>query len=427
MDTQPTLPEPWTPASETTLREFQRATLNILEDFDAEKGKAELVQIATLNILEDFAEEKSRYAEVQTATLNILEDFDAEKSKAERMQIATLNILEDFAEERSRYAEAQTATLNILEDFDAEKTKLERVQVATLNILEDFADEKLRYAQVQTATLNILEDFDEERHRLQQSQSAFLNILEDIDLEKGKVAGAYRRIEAVNKELEEFAYAASHDLKAPLRVIDNASKWLEEDLQQHLTEETRENMNLLRGRIKRMEKLLDDLLEYSRIGRTKDERYVEVISGDDLMENILTLLSPAKGFVVRIDNAFSVIRVRRMPLQQILMNLISNAIKHHDKKKGTIEVTVEDRGALYAFAVRDDGPGIPPEFHEQVFGMFQTLKPRDQVEGSGMGLAMVRKNIEIYSGTLKLDSSEGHGSTFSFTWPKNRQDKAHGA
>ena len=130
----------------------------------------------------------------------------------------------------------------------------------------------------QRAMLNILEDFDEEKHWLEQSQSAFLNILEDFDLEKDKVAKAYRRIEAVNKELEEFAYIASHDLKAPLRVIDNASKWLEEDLQEHLTPETRENMNLLRGRVGRMEKLLDDLLEYSRIGRTVDERYAEVVT-----------------------------------------------------------------------------------------------------------------------------------------------------
>jgi two-component system, LuxR family, sensor kinase FixL len=179
-------------------------------------------------------------------------------------------------------------------------------------------------------------------------------------------------------------------------------------------------MNLLRGRIKRMERLLDDLLEYSRIGRITDDRFAEIISGDVLMENILTLLSPPKGFSVRVDRAVSGIRVRRMPLQQILMNLISNAIKHHHKKAGTVEVTVGEDGANHVFAIKDDGPGIAPQFHDQIFKMFQTLKPRDQVEGSGMGLAMVRKNVEVFGGTLELESAEGQGSIFRFTWPKQQ-------
>jgi signal transduction histidine kinase len=314
----------------------------------------------------------------------------------------------------------QRAMLNILEDFTEEKARFALVQTAMMNILEDFGEEKLRFAQMQTAILNILEDSDAEKLLLRQSQGAFLNILEDIDLDKGKLTSAYQRIEAVNKELEEFAYVASHDLKAPLRVIDNASKWLEEDLQQHLTDDTRESMNLLRGRIRRMEKLLDDLLEYSRIGRTTDERYAEVIPGDVLLDNILELLSPSQRFTVKVSPDFAGIGVPRMPLQQVLMNLIGNAIKHHDKAEGCIEVTVKDDGARYMFAVRDDGPGIPAQFQDQIFKMFQTLKPRDQVEGSGMGLAMVRKHVEIFGGTMKLESTEGKGSIFSFTWPRRQ-------
>lgn len=221
-----------------------------------------------------------------------------------------------------------------------------------------------------------------------------------------------------NKELEEFAYAASHDLKAPLRVIDNTSKWLEEDLQEHLTSETRENMVLLRGRVKRMERLLDDLLEYSRIGRKEDERFTEIINGDALINNILELLSPSKNFTITVSPNFKNINVKRMPLQQVIMNLVSNAIKHHDKKEGHIDLTVEESELYYTFAVKDDGPGITKQFHEQIFKIFQTLKPRDQMEGSGMGLAMVKKNIEVFGGTIHLDSAEGKGSIFSFTWPK---------
>jgi len=285
---------------------------------------------------------------------------------------------------------------------------------------DDLKEKEKDLHDFQRAMLNILEDYDSEKIGLEQSQRALLNILDDIELEKIKVINAYHRIELVNKELEDFAYAASHDLKAPLRVIDNAAKWLEEDLQTYLTDDTRENMNLLRGRVARMEKLLDDLLEYSRIGRTEDARYTETICGDVLMSNILDLLSPSENFKVTISPGFTDIHVHIMPLQQILMNLISNAIKHHDKKKGAIEVMVEDKGTYYAFAVKDDGPGIPAQFHDQIFKMFQTLKPRDQVEGSGMGLAMVRKNIDVFGGTLLLESSEGKGSIFRFTWPKQQ-------
>ncbi len=251
----------------------------------------------------------------------------------------------------------------------------------------------------------------------------FTGIARDITARKEAEAERERLIEELersNNELDEFAYVASHDLKAPLRVIDNASRWLEEDLAQYLDEDSLENMQLLRSRVSRMERLLDDLLEYSRIGRKMDDQYREVISGQTLMEDILLLLAPPDGFVVKIDDAFDQIKLNRMPVQQILLNLINNAIKHHDKKAGIVEVGVEDMGEVLAFSVKDDGPGIDPQFHDQVFKMFQTLQSRDRVEGSGMGLAMVRKHIEHFGGTLTLNSALGEGATFRFTWPKQQ-------
>lgn len=262
------------------------------------------------------------------------------------------------------------------------------------------------------------------KHRLGRLDSAVRRALKEASERRQRQkadAELLRYTEALersNRELDAFAYAASHDLKAPLRVIQNASKWLEEDLESHLTTETREHMRLLRSRVRRMERLLDDLLEYSRIGRETGAAPAETINAAILVENILAMLVPPKGFTVEVDPALASVEVTRMPLQEILINLLSNAIKHHDKKVGRIEVYVDDLQTDYRFSVRDDGPGIPAQFHEQIFKMFQTLKPRDKVEGSGMGLALALKHVEVSGGEMKLESAPGLGSTFSFTWPK---------
>lgn len=249
----------------------------------------------------------------------------------------------------------------------------------------------------------------------------FCGILRDISERKKveeKINQYTKALEKSNQELDEFAYVASHDLRAPLRVIDNATNWLKEDLEQYLDEDSRETMALLQSRVARMEKLLDDLLEYSRIGRKVDPRSKEMVKGNKLMEEVQFLLSPPEGFQVKTSSEFNTLKLYRMPLQQVFLNLINNAIKHHDKKEGTIQISVESTPKNFVFTVEDDGPGIPKQFHEQVFKMFQTLKPRDRVEGSGMGLAIVQKHIQHFGGSIILDSEEGKGAKFQFSWPK---------
>lgn len=252
-------------------------------------------------------------------------------------------------------------------------------------------------------------------------QQYFSSIVRDVTEQKAAERERerfLRKLKESNEELERFAYIASHDLKAPLRAIDNLSKWIEEDLGEAIEGESREYMDLLHLRVHRMEKLLDDLLQYSRIGHKMDKTYEELIGGDELMADILSLVNAPKSFEINFSQAFSTIKVYRMPLQQILYNLISNAIKHHDKEKGHVKVDVKEKGNFYEFCVEDDGPGIPKAYHEKIFEMFQTLKPRDEVEGSGIGLAIVKKTIKLQGGELFLESEEGKGSHFRFTWPK---------
>lgn len=225
------------------------------------------------------------------------------------------------------------------------------------------------------------------------------------------------RLTASNKDLEQFAYVASHDLKAPLRGIDNLAEWIDADMKDVMNDENRAQMGLLRGRVRRLEALLEGLLQYSRIGHVDNE--IELVDSNALVENIIDLLNPPSDTTITIGPGMPNFHTERAPLQQTLHNLISNAIKHHDRANGHIEVSARDLGSHVEFTVTDDGPGIPEEYRERVLQMFQTLKRRDEVEGSGMGLALVHKQIRTHDGTLSLENApDQRGSTFRFTWRK---------
>lgn len=222
-----------------------------------------------------------------------------------------------------------------------------------------------------------------------------------------------------NRDLEDFAYVASHDLKAPLRGIDNAAKWLEEDLHDCLSDDSRNILLLMRSRINRMEKLLDDLLTYSRAGRT--DTAVAETNVRSMIDNIIQVLSPPAHITVRVEGELPVIVTASAQLEQVLRNLINNAIKHHDKQQGEVVVSCAGNGESVEFFVRDDGPGIAPEFHDRIFKLFQTLRRRDEVEGSGMGLAVVKKLLEQQNSGITVHSrGDGTGAEFRFKWPVQR-------
>jgi signal transduction histidine kinase len=219
-----------------------------------------------------------------------------------------------------------------------------------------------------------------------------------------------------NEELDQFAYVASHDLKAPLRAIANLSEWLEEDLEGQLPAENRHQLLLLRGRVRRMEALIEGLLEYSRIGR--QQLPVEAVNVGELIRDIIDSLAPPPEFQILLAPNLPVLHTERMPLRQVFANLIGNSIKHHHRQDGCVQISVSDRGDYFEFAVTDDGPGIEPQYHEKVFTIFQTLTARDTKESTGIGLSIVRKILQSAGNTIVLESDRGQGSTFRFTWPK---------
>ncbi len=225
-----------------------------------------------------------------------------------------------------------------------------------------------------------------------------------------------RALEYVNRELDQFAYVASHDLKAPMRAIDSLAGFLREDLGELLQGDSAEHLDLMQGRIRRLEALLDSLLEYSRVGRERAPR--EVVNLRETIEASIDLVSPA-GVQVRYSGDFGRVSTWKTPLEQIVRNLADNAFKHAGGELPFLTVECDVARDHVKIVIADDGPGIEPEFHERIFGMFQTLQPRDKVEGSGMGLAILKKLIDTYDGRISVDSNPAvqRGTTFTVCWP----------
>jgi PAS domain S-box-containing protein len=221
-----------------------------------------------------------------------------------------------------------------------------------------------------------------------------------------------------NKELDDFAYVASHDLKAPLRGIMQLSDWIGQDIAEYANEETKSNLKLLMNRTSRLEKLLEDLLNYSRIGRKISD--IQTIDTKELVLSTFELQDAPDNITLICQGNMPLINTRVTPLEIIMRNLIGNAIKHNNETAGIITISVQDYPKHYEFSVQDNGPGIPVSYHEQIFELFKTLKPRDEVEGSGMGLSIVKKLLDYQGGSIVVESDGENGTCFKFKWPKEK-------
>jgi len=228
-------------------------------------------------------------------------------------------------------------------------------------------------------------------------------------------------LENANKELKDFAYIVSHDLKAPLRAISSIASWLASDYKDKFGEDGREYLEILLQRVRRMDRLINGILQYSRVGHKSEER-VE-IDLNRLLNEVIDTLSPPENIEIRINDELPVICADETRIGQVFQNLLSNAIQYMDKPKGEIRIGCVREGDYWRFSITDNGRGIEERFFDKIFQIFQTLESRDESRGTGVGLAVVKKIIEMYGGRIWVESELGKGSTFYFTFPLQRGER----
>lgn len=225
-------------------------------------------------------------------------------------------------------------------------------------------------------------------------------------------------LKSANEELKSFAYVVSHDLKAPLRAIGSLADWIAADYGDKFDEAGKELLQLLTSRVRRMDGLIDGILQYSRVGRVKET--IAPVDLAQLVHDVIDLLAPPAHIHIRVETPLPTVSADRTRMQQVFQNLLGNAIRHMDKPQGDIRIGCSPLADGWRFYVADNGPGIEARHFGRIFQLFQTLAPRDRVESSGVGLALGKKIVELYGGRIWLESEPGQGSTFFFTLPRNR-------
>jgi two-component system, LuxR family, sensor kinase FixL len=231
-----------------------------------------------------------------------------------------------------------------------------------------------------------------------------------------------KEVENINRELNDFASIVSHDLKAPLRGIKTLATWISTDYADQLDETGREQLRLLLSRVDWMHQLIEGVLEYSRVGRVREERIS--VDLNELVPKIVEMVCAPRSITIEVQSGLPAVRCERTRITQVFQNLLSNAIKYMDKPQGTIKVGCVQDDGFWRFSVADNGPGIEEKHFEKIFKIFQTLSARNKSESTGVGLTIIKKIVELYGGQIWVESKIGEGSTFFFTFPMQQESAA---
>jgi two-component system cell cycle sensor histidine kinase/response regulator CckA len=228
------------------------------------------------------------------------------------------------------------------------------------------------------------------------------------------------QLENTNQELNDLVYIMSHDLKTPLRGINMLANWILTDYSDKFDKEGREQISLLLSRVNRIHNLIDGILQYSRVGRVREEK--TKVNLNELISSIIDTLAPPENITITVEDELPGIECEKTQITQVFQNLLSNAIKYMDKPQGHVRIGCVEEQGCWKFSVADNGPGIEEIYFERIFQTFQTLSPKDELEGIGVGLTVVKKIIEMYGGRIWVESKVGEGSTFLFTLPNQKEE-----
>ncbi|MCW3125016.1 MAG: histidine kinase sensor protein [Bacteroidetes bacterium] len=377
-----------------------------------EKGKraAELV-LANIELQYQNEEKEKRAAELSLANIELVYQNKEKEKRASELVTANLELAYQNTEKEKRAAELSLANIELVFQNEEKEKRAAELVIANRELLFQNKEKENRAAELATANLELAYQNGEKEKRAAELATANLELIYQ-NQEKEKRAA---ELVIANKDLEQFAYIASHDLQEPLRTISNYMRVFEEDYLALLDDKAPRYLLSVNKAIGRMSVLIKALLDFSRLDRNKTLVYTDCT---DLISNVLEDLS------MLIHDSHTTITVGPMPqmnlyepeMRQVFQNLISNAIKFQEKDaRPEIHISAEEWQDKWKFAVRDNGIGIAPAHYGRIFEVFRRLHSAEEYAGNGIGLANCKKIIQLHKGEIWVESIRGQGSTFFFT------------
>jgi light-regulated signal transduction histidine kinase (bacteriophytochrome) len=267
----------------------------------------------------------------------------------------------------------------------------------------------------------LMKRFSDSFQELEHSKEQALRQKKEISIKSNQLSIAnleleqnLKLLENYNTELDDFNHIVSHDLKSPLVTVHALVSFIEEDLKTTLDKETKNHLNLLKDAVSRMHSLINSLLKFSKVARGNKNK--KLFSLSELLNKVKNVIDSQNKSTINLPEKDNEIYANKIELEHVFQNLISNAIKHNDKDHAIINISVSELQKEYVFSVRDNGPGIDPKYHAKVFKMFSQLNVNNDVESTGIGLAIVKKIIHENHGVISLESEEGIGLKINFSW-----------